>query len=329
MFSNVSNIFSGLLLGHVFLILIKKYFQYHIITNEDTINIILEEHCKNSSITIENDEPRGLFFGWYYIGYTKWDVKKDEMPELIFICTKKTYNKITQKIKESEDKNDTDNSCIVDHWDKREYYWGGCRYIKSEFNVSNLLKKLNQKQEEAIQKIKNAYILNNNKLICILHGKPGTGKSYTAFGLLKEMNGSYCCSYNPTKPADTLQLLHSKVHPKKNKPLIIVIEEIDCIFKEISGNGIRDKEYRPREVFNKESWNRLCDKIQWGLYPNTIIIGTMNENPENIRKLDQSYIRDDRVNVIFSMDEDFAEVVQEKIGTKCTSLFWNRYTCYD
>jgi hypothetical protein len=59
----------------------------------------------------------------------------------------------------------------------------------------------------------------------------------------------------------------------------------------------------------------------------------MNENPENIRKLDQSYIRDKRVNGIFSMDDDIskdvAEVVPKKFGAKCTSLFWNRYTCYD
>ena len=162
---------------------------------------------------------------------------------------------------------------------------------------------------------------NKNRGIFIIHGKPGNGKSFMSFCLAKELNASLCRSYNPTKPNDTLLKIWSEAKPTKKNPLIVVIDEIDLIFKEFHKIQLfYSKSEYAQEVSNKESWNRLCDDLQWGFYSNTIIIGTMNESPNKIKKLDQSYIRDKRVNGVFSMDN------QEKIISEHSILDKIRFT---
>ena len=281
---------------HFFLLLIKSYFQFYEISNEDTINYILSELGKNSSKRTESDKAAGLIIGFWYYCYMKEDAEKDM--KLYLFCTKKMYKKIVEKVSELEENHTKKTKkIIIDHWVKIEKDWC-CKYKKTLYDVTDFIPK--KDQSDIISDIKKKYLENKNRLITIIHGKPGCGKSFIGFLLAKELKGSLCRTYNPTKSFNYLRNIYSFIEPTENKPLIIILDEIDIIFKKIT-TGI-DTRYNsdPKEVIDKESWNRLCDDMQLGIYPNVIIIGTMNENPQNI---DHSFIRENRVNILYKMGE--------------------------
>ena len=294
---------------HFILLLLKSYFQFYEIQNEDTIKYILSELGKYSSKRTENDKPTGLIIGFWYFCYTKENIGKDSDKQLYLFCTKNMYKKIVQKVKKNDKlQENNDKNIMIEHWVKVEKDWCSS-YKKTLFDVTNFIPK--KEQESIISDIKTRYFENQNKLITIIHGKPGCGKSYIGFLLSKELNGSFCRTYNPTKAFDNLRNLYSDIEPSKDKPLIIILDEIYIIFKNIK-NGIKSKYNEcPREVIDKESWNRLCDDIQLGIYPNTIIIGTMNEIPENI---DNSLIRENRVNILYNMDGVFRKLPQPSVS---------------
>jgi len=56
---------------------------------------------------------------------------------------------------------------------------------------------------------------NKNRLIIIIHGKPGCGKSFIGFLLAKELNGSLCRTYNPTKSFNYLRNIYSFIEPNR------------------------------------------------------------------------------------------------------------------
>ena len=51
-------------------------------------------------------------------------------------------------------------------------------------------------------------------------------------------------------------------------------------------------------VRDKMTWNSFIDKIDYGLYPNLIVIFTSNQNKKYIDSLDKSYIREGRINIL-------------------------------
>ena len=50
-----------------------------------------------------------------------------------------------------------------------------------------------------------------------------------------------------------------------------------------------------REVYNKTTWNIFLDNIDFGHYPNLILIMCSNKTPKEINELDTSYLRTNRV----------------------------------
>jgi hypothetical protein len=92
-----------------------------------------------------------------------------------------------------------------------------------------------------------------------------------------------------------------EVEPAKDKPLIIVWEEIDIQLALIH-KGIEPHKNIPILVRNKTGWNTLLDKIQLGIYPNVILLLTSNMDVKKINQMmDESYLRKGRMDIIASL----------------------------
>jgi DNA replication protein DnaC len=325
--------------GHSILIFISNYFKYkyYQIYNKNTVNLILKEFATYSSIRTENNGPSGLFVGWFYIGYVKMSIKKQEGIELILFCSDELYKKFSKKVQNmnSDDDNDDDDNKnnskssvqSIEQWRKTKDKWSAPEYNKAlDINVSHIEPTI--KQNECIDKIISTLNIKSNSGIYIIYGPPGEGKSYLSICLTKKLNGHLCNTYNPTEGYDFLNNLCTAINTlDKNKPLIVCIDEIDVILKKMHKNSCpksflqkifnfinfsSNPEEKNCEVYDKGSWNRFTDDIQLGTYPNTIIICTMNESPEYIKKLDHSYIRDGRINAILDMTSNQNKAAKKK-----------------
>jgi len=133
---------------HFFLLLVKFYFQFYEITNEDTINYILSELGKHSSKRTESDKADGLIIGFWYFCYMKEDCEKDT--KLYLFCTKKMYKKIVEKVSELEESEEKQNDntkkptkIMIDHWVKMEKDWC-CKYKKTLYDVTDFTPKKNK-----------------------------------------------------------------------------------------------------------------------------------------------------------------------------------------
>jgi hypothetical protein len=173
--------------------------------------------------------------------------------------------------------------------DYRRFY-----YRERECQFRKLYPK--ESQRTIIDSIKSIY---SKRGICVslIHGKPGTGKSMLGFLLASEYNGYYCNSMNLLEPGDSLAELYSKIEPTPEKPLIISMDEADLMIEKIHKGFLLHNKI-PILVHDKRSWNRLFDDINRGLYPNIILLLTMNSSPDKILEMDPSYIREGRVDFI-------------------------------
>jgi hypothetical protein len=106
----------------------------------------------------------------------------------------------------------------------------------------------------------------------------------------------YIDTFNPTTPGDEFSKIYRKINPTSNSPLIIVLEEIDIIIDEISDN-IPNHKYIPIQIRNKLGWNIWFDKLDKGFYPHVYVIMTTNKPINYFDKLDESYMRNNRVNL--------------------------------
>jgi len=132
--------------------------------------------------------------------------------------------------------------------------------------------------------------------VTFLYGAPGTGKSMLGLLLAKKMNASYCNNLRVWQPGDTLTGLHSTVSPTEEKPLVVLMDEIDGPLMSIH-TGIQPHKNIPILVPDKTGWNSLMDDIDHGMYPWTVLILTSNRSPEFFNGLDPSYMRSGRVDI--------------------------------
>lgn len=137
-----------------------------------------------------------------------------------------------------------------------------------------------------------------NHTVVFLHGPVGSGKSVITLLVAKELRGSYCSTLRPWQPGDSLGELHADIEPTREKPLIVVFDEIDAPLVQIH-RVISPHNQIPIAVPDKPGWNRMLDEIQWGLFPNMILVMTSNKPPDFINNLDESYLRKGRVDLIF------------------------------
>jgi len=138
--------------------------------------------------------------------------------------------------------------------------------------------------------------------VVYLHGPPGAGKSVLSLLAARDLSGSYCNTLKPWQPGDNIGELHSEIEPSESNPLILVFDEFEGPLLRIH-SGIPPHNKIPISIPDKTGWNRMLDEIQWGLFPHIILFLTSNKPPSFIQKLDESYIREGRVDLIFAMEK--------------------------
>jgi len=132
----------------------------------------------------------------------------------------------------------------------------------------------------------------------------GTGKSTIGLLIAKELNGSYCHEFNPTEPGDSFTNLLRDTEQNDddlNGPLVVVMEEIDIMIKNIHESKIARHNKITTAVHSKSTFNTFLDDMIF--YKNIIIIMTSNVSKEVIDTVDPSYIRSGRVNAYYTMSQ--------------------------
>ena len=152
-------------------------------------------------------------------------------------------------------------------------------------------------KEELFKQIMNFY-KHNNFCKVYLSGVPGCGKTYFAY-LLAQKIGCYLCDcYNPYEPSSNLNEVYNLCKIGPQKPLILVLDEVDILLEKIHMSKKEEHKKFSREIFDKTTWNNFFDKIEFGLFPYLIVIMNSNKPKSYIDNMDPSYLRQGRINII-------------------------------
>ena len=142
-----------------------------------------------------------------------------------------------------------------------------------------------------------------NKRCCVfIHGPTGAGKSILGLFIAKNLNASYCTTWNPTEPGDTFDMLYQLAEPTREKPLVVVLDEVDGVIQQAHDRKIEKHNYIPIQIRDKTSWNGFLDNFNNGWWPNVILILISNKSDTEIGELDKSYLRAGRTHGIYEMD---------------------------
>ena len=135
--------------------------------------------------------------------------------------------------------------------------------------------------------------------VFFIHGVSGAGKSTLGLLLACQLNGTYCHTFCPTDPGDTLTLLLRDTEPTDDKPTILLIEEANTMIRMIHERTITLHKNITTTVYNKPTYNTFMDDLIF--YRNVIVIFTSNESKDRIDQLDPCYLRKGRIDDYFSM----------------------------
>ena len=280
-------------------------YRSYVIYNSDTQRIILSKIIYSTKLD-ENNKPLGYFINNNCIGYYN-----QELRTLYCICTEKNFKNITiqpgiyTELECNKMVNGADDNSFITIYYKNiqiEHNY----YRSRKLYVSHFLCYKNQQivMDNIIQKYKDSRI---KSIVSLLHGNPNSGKSMISLLIAKHFKGGYCKTYKPSEPGDSIDTLYNTCNPKVDKPLVILLDEIDIIINKIHKNSVPPHNKVLTEVIDKISWNQLFDNISIGFYPYTIFILTTNKHPNEINNMDPSYIRENRCHLILEMEKEEKE----------------------
>lgn len=305
------NIYSILLwcmtfLGEPLLILLPFIgLGYYIIQNdEEKIRKafkLLEGRTISSSMSYQYGKllPSGIFVGFQCIGYYNVGSRNEGTSSRIHIITSPSiFNSLIKNDENvySCEKGET----IITEKKKVEMYsvcgsYADLYYSSRHIDVTSL--RARGEQNEIVSKIKHIFNTKGRATI-FLHGVSGAGKSTVGFLLAKELDASFCHSFNPTSPNHNLNRL-AQIANLAECPLILVIEEVDTMIKDIHANRIPLHKEMQIAIYNKSTYNTFMDDMFF--FKNMILIMTSNTSYEAISEIDPSYLRRGRVDACYSM----------------------------
>ncbi len=157
-------------------------------------------------------------------------------------------------------------------------------------------------QLEIMKKLKDIY--DDSKFnICraLIHGPPGSGKSFIGKLLAKELGTKLCFDVCLDEPGNPLMTLWRTANPKKKRPLVIQIDEFDVFIRKVDGGQLKnDHKWLRRMIYDGQTYNTFMSEYL-NCLPNVIYLFTMNSRPEDINALNPSYIREHRMDLILEL----------------------------
>lgn len=127
-----------------------------------------------------------------------------------------------------------------------------------------------------------------------IHGEPGSGKTTIALLVAMRLNASFCKTFNPTDPGDSLVSLYNTVKPTRERPLVVLLDEVDTIIRRTHRAAIDQHAKFPIMVRDKTTFNGFLDDVS-DAWDDLVIIMTSNVSRAGIDSLDPSYLRAGRV----------------------------------
>lgn len=270
------------------------------ISKKDKINIILNklDNYICTSYTDENN-PYGIILtqkynirlliyipevaSKYLILFTTQQI----MNELVLNDYKRIIHKINVSIEEDKNK-------AIDYWHRTGDY-SYFEYIRRKMYINEY--EFNIQQEQIYKNIMKIYNEKNN-VKCFIYGKVNSGKSILSYLIARKLSCNICDTFNPTEPSDMFSNLYYSVNPSSKNPLIVLLDEVDIVLTNLHNEKIRLHKNNATQIYNKTTWNNFLDKIDYGLYPNVILILCSNVSIHEINKMDESYLRQGRIDLI-------------------------------
>lgn len=283
---------------------IKKY----VITGDKEITNSIMKKIMNHIFYTEvshingRNQPSGYFIGKKYYGY----IEIKDGTTITIYTKEETYNQLMEQEEKETEKEIIEYKPLIKNklnvfirkGTYRNIYYNSLRLDLSHINPIG-------DQQPVIGSIKTLYNKNERASIFI-HGVTGAGKSTIGYLLAKELNASYCHTFNPTEPGDYLSNLIVDIRTQDD-PVVIVIEEVDVLIKKIN-DGIDKNVEIPIEIYNKTTWNNFMDDL---IFYKIVLIFTSNTSKKDIDKIDPSYLRQGRIDEYFYMGKAINEKLKK------------------
>jgi hypothetical protein len=294
----------------LFLFLLKQYgvHRFQIFCDKQTTRPLIrkiEEECTSTETSLTRGFKK-VKSGWIWskrlIGCITYDDCGD-LKTMTLITSSLTFEELIKPVEEQ---------MITDEPSKQPreirniykfYRYGSYERFYYSRVLLNITSMNPTKEQAKIIKSISAVFAKKKQCTVFIEGPPCTGKSSIGYLVAKELSGSFCNTFNPTEPGDTINMAITSMHEwviDEDKPIIISIDEIDVLLKKINENTVIINQKIPTSVTDKQSWSKFMDDLQF--YKNLIFIMTSNTSKTDIDNLDPALIRPGRVDEYHTLD---------------------------
>jgi hypothetical protein len=309
------SLFSPILTPLFFILRLFGVHYYTIRNDEEKVRAVikyLQKNTTSSEIIYQhgNSFPSGTFISPTCIGFYKYSGLRDAgTGEVQMLTTKSMFTKMVEsdkiasvfvsaKLNESVESTECiEESCPLQIYSRVGEYTN-LYYSALRLDVQGLEPKGQQK--EIVEDICQMY-KEKKRGVFFIHGISGAGKSTIGLLVAKQLKGTFCHTFNPTDPGDTLHLLLRDSEPCEELPTVIVLEEINTLIRNINEGLVQKHKNITTQIHNKSTYNTFFDDLI--MYKHVIIIMTSNEDKPAIDALDPCYLRQGRIHANYSMPE--------------------------
>jgi hypothetical protein len=306
------SLFSPILTPLFFVLRLFGVHYYTIRNDEEKVRAVikyLQKNTTSSEIIYQhgNSFPSGTFISPTCIGFYKYSGLRDAgTGEVQMLTTKSMFTKmvesekissafVTTKLTDLVESTEIEEACPLQIYSRIGEYTN-LYYSALRLDVQGLEPKGQQKEivDDICQKYKET-----KRGVFFIHGISGAGKSTIGLLVAKKLKGTFCHTFNPTDPGDTLHLLLRDSEPCEESPTIIVLEEINTLIRIVNEGLVHKHKNITTQISNKSTYNTFFDDLI--MYKHVIIIMTSNEDKPAIDALDPCYLRQGRIQGDYTM----------------------------